>query len=475
MSRSDNASDALASRHDHYAEIAPATDGFHIFRPDLQIEPTDDPERFAVPEDVRADTKRRLAQAGIEVIADNGITLTVGMSDAQMDQLRRESSALGRNDAERGGAPGVSAGLESALETTYGGLALMPDMTPPGCTMEPLISPHPPTVSYDHLVAPDDLVSRLNAGSVHQRGFHGTGVRISVVDSGCYVAHPFFEELGADIRVVSGPGGGDPGVDEVGHGTMVCASVASLAPKARITVFKTADKASLAGFKVAAAQHPAPQIIQNTWGFRQVEGPITPIGRAVMLAIRQAVARGTLVVFAGGNDKHLFPSQVPDSLSVGGVHVADGVYTAASYASGYMSKIFANRIMPDVCGLVGMKPEGIYIALPTQPRSIIDRSFAGPRFPKHDETQPHDGWVVISGTSSGSAQISGVCALLLERRPELRQHDVKAVLARTARPITHGQSAEGNPAGLPVPNLATGHGLVDAAAAFNAVETTASR
>ena len=160
MSQADSHLAAPAACHDHYAEIAPRLHGSHIFHPDLEIAEDADPEQFAAPEELRAETKRRLAAAGIEVIADNGITLTVGLSAQQMDDLRRESppttSATAPDDRQN-----FASALETTLETTYGGLAVMPEMAPPGCSTEPLISPHPPQVSYPHLVAlPISLITR---------------------------------------------------------------------------------------------------------------------------------------------------------------------------------------------------------------------------------------------------------------------------------------------------------------------------
>jgi hypothetical protein len=53
-------------------------------------------------------------------------------------------------------------------------------------------------------------------------------------------------------------------------------------------------------------------------------------------------------------------------------------------------------------------------------------------------------------------------------RPQLSNSEAKALLASTARRVTVGWSAEGNPAGPIEPNLATGWGMVTAAAAASA-------
>lgn len=83
---------------------------------------------------------------------------------------------------------------------------------------------------------------------------------------------------------------------------------------------------------------------------------------------------------------------------------------------------------------------------------------------------------MFSGTSAAAPQIAGVCALLLQARPDLTPAQVKAVLRRTARDVIVGHA---NPASDPSgqglrtsvgEDGATGAGLVDALAAYNQVK-----
>jgi subtilisin family serine protease len=123
--------------------------------------------------------------------------------------------------------------------------------------------------------------------------------------------------------------------------------------------------------------------------------------------------------------------------------------------------------VPDVCGLVGLRPHAAYIALPVPPGCVIDRTTAS-----HDKTTANDGWAVFSGTSAAAPQLAAVCALLLEKDPSLTPADLKALLKRTARDVVGGRA---NPASDPKGkglaasaglDGATGAGLVDAYAAF---------
>jgi subtilisin family serine protease len=147
---------------------------------------------------------------------------------------------------------------------------------------------------------------------------------------------------------------------------------------------------------------------------------------------------------------------------------------ASNYASSFDSQIYPGRHVPDVCGLVGMQPRGIYIMLPVEPNDSIDSGLAGGNFPNRDETAPDDGWAVISGTSAASPQIAGVCALLKQVQPGLSPALVKAILRASARDVTAGQSNNGQPAGEGHDG-ATGAGLVDAHVAYQLARSVAVR
>ena len=105
---------------------------------------------------------------------------------------------------------------------------------------------------------------------------------------------------------------------------------------------------------------------------------------------------------------------------------ADGSLEASSYSSGFASKVYPGRSVPDVCGLVGMSspnpqpPGAMYIMLPVESNARIDLQNAGnnhyrspgAKAPWGDETTPSDGWAVFSGTSAAAPQLAGVCALI---------------------------------------------------------------
>src|SRR5262249_24715104 len=144
---------------------------------------------------------------------------------------------------------------------------------------------------------------------------------------------------------------------------------------------------------------------------------------------------------------------------------------ASNYASGFLSHIYPGRRVPDLCGLVGMKPKAIYIMLPLEPGDQIDVGNAGGVFPNGDETANNDGWAAFSGTSAAAPQLAGAAALVKQACPALTPVQIKQILMNTARDVTVGNCnavpgtglppGVGHPAG-PGPDLATGTGLVDA-------------
>lgn len=103
--------------------------------------------------------------------------------------------------------------------------------------------------------------------------------------------------------------------------------------------------------------------------------------------------------------------------------------------------------------------------LPLAPRSAIDAGLGGGALTDKDETATDDGWAVISGTSAACPQLAGVCALLRQSQPGLSPALVKRLVTASARDVTTGKSAMGQPAG-DGHDGATGAGLVDAARAY---------
>lgn len=329
-------------------------------------------------------------------------------------------------------------------------------------------SPLPPTAPYHYLDVPGDVSLVLRAGKVNREGITGKGVMVAMPDTGFY-AHEFYKWRGYSYNRTIAEDAVDLERDDYGHGTAEAANIFSSAPDIDFVGVKMGPNATL-GFKKAMDLNPA--VITCSWGWSIKEGPLPnylkPIEAAVIYAVKNL---GITVVFSAANGGYGFPGQMPQVISAGGVYAhknlagEDLELEASNYSSSFTSKVYPGRKVPDVCGLVGMKPRGIYIMLPLQPGCSIDQGLAGGTYPNGDMTKPKDGWAVISGTSAAAPQIAGVCALLKQVQPGLSPALVKEILVASARDVKKGSSHMADRAGKGF-DSATGAGLVDAYAAY---------
>ena len=314
------------------------------------------------------------------------------------------------------------------------------------------ISSTAPQVSYHAL----DAAAIRRHLHVPDHGATGEGVSVAMIDSGFW-DHPYFS--GLDYRRQKTTVAPDPEVDQYGHGTAMAMNFFATARKASLLAFKHVD--ALPDVAIDSAIQSGAQIITCSWG--------VPPNRQLTKLIRYAVSQGVIVLFAAGNGQIQWPGNMREVISVGGVHADEfGNLQASDMANGYIAK--DGRPVPDICGLCGMGPLGVYVLSPTQPGSDLDSRRAGHPHPSYDHTDADDGWVGISGTSAATAQVAGVVALLLEKaqhtpKRKLTQTDVISIFRASSRDVLSGHSAQGNPAG-PSPSIACGYGLVDASAAL---------
>jgi serine protease AprX len=315
----------------------------------------------------------------------------------------------------------------------------------------------PPIPPYHHLQEAG-IRSLLNVPN----GATGAGVRVAVVDTGFY-PHPYYAAKGYRLTPVPTAISPNPDQDGNGHGTAVALNVFAVAPGCDVLGIQKTDV--LDALEEAASRA---DVITCSWGW-----PSEQWFPVVEKTLQDIVAEGKIVLFAAGNGQQAWPATMPEVISVGGVYAdATGALEASSYASGFVSSLYPPRRVPDVSGLCGQAPRGIYIVMPCPPGSPMDLGYGGGPFPDRDTTDPGDGWVVASGTSSATPQVAGVVALMIEKaRAHGRALDAagaRAILEQTCRPVTTGSNAFGFPA-YGHPNVAVGYGLVDAAAALNLV------
>lgn len=320
-----------------------------------------------------------------------------------------------------------------------------------------------PTPSYYHLRPPADISRLTNADAAHNRGFRGCGVKVAIIDSGFVADHDYYSGSGYNINVHAVVGSTTQ--DEIGHGTGISSNLLAVAPECEFHFVKMVDGdvshwASVAAFRLAVSL--GVKVISCSWG-----QPYDPVLEAEILS---AVNAGITVFFACGNGGQVgFPGSIPEVISVGGAYPhQDGTWEASSYASSGINPNYPNRHCPDVSGIVGQAPHGMFIVMPTQMGSQLDGEFSS----MGDGTGSSDGWLVASGTSSATPMVAGGAALLLNAKPSLTPAEIKQALMDTAINVTIGASASGEPADIG-PDNATGAGMIDLGVAVNVSEMIA--
>ena len=340
-----------------------------------------------------------------------------------------------------------------------------------------------PNKSQEYLQVPEGVAQGLNATLAQQQGITGKGVRVVMVDSGWY-AHPFFRENNYKVEVKLAPGATNKAQDDNGHGTGESANIFAVAPEVSLTMVKAdidlsgrlRNVSSISALRTAVALKP--DIISCSWGSNQRQLTLSPQNRVLAATVADAVRRGIIVIFSAGNGTYGFPGQHPEIIAAGGVYYhltgsLRGQIEASNYASSFISPVYPNRRVPDVCGLVGKLPQGSYIMLPVPPGSKIDRGLAL----LEDGTESEDGWAAFSGTSAAAPQLAGICALMKQINPQLSPAEAKRTLQETARDVVGGSShpSSGSASARAGPDIATGYGLANAYEAVKAVKGIAAK
>ncbi len=431
---------------------------------------------FTSEEEVIVRAVNRLRDAGFQILQISSMTINIAGSQATYERaFNTRLVAEERPVIKPGGVhdtgtfidcpetemSGLIATTGSTLGDLIEGVAIEEPMYPMATSM---FAPHK---AYWHLDVPAGVSLGCNADKAHRSGITGKGIKVAMVDSGWF-KHPFFVNRGYRAApVVLGPGAANPLADESGHGTGESANIFACAPDVELLPVKINFANSLGAFNAAVGLNP--HIITCSWGSDTLTSTtLSAANQALAAAIAAAVAAGIVVIFSAGNGHVGFPGQHPDVISAGGVFMdIDESLTASNYASGFNSIIYPDRRVPDLSGLVGVKPGANYIMLPLEPGDDIDVGKAGSPFPTKDETTNNDGWAAFSGTSAAAPQLAGVAALMKQACAKLTPQQIKSIMMKTARDVTTGNCnatalTPGGVASVVGPDASTGNGLVDA-------------
>ncbi len=275
----------------------------------------------------------------------------------------------------------------------------------------------------------DESVPRIGAPAAWAAGYTGEGVTVGVVDSGVDQTHP---DLAGRERAERNFGESPDNVDRAGHGTHVGATVAGVAPGAKLLDAKVFDddgfateSSIIAGMTWAVEQ--GADVLNLSLGAEDRPG-VDPVEAAVNTL---SAEHGVLVVAAAGNAYRPgtvgSPASADAALAVGAVDGSDAM------------ALFSSR-GPRV-GDGAVKPEI------TAPGVGITAA------------QPGGGYAEWDGTSMASPHVAGAAALLAQRRPEWTGAQLKAALVASATP-----SSDANP-------FDQGAGRVDVPAAIGQTVT----
>jgi subtilisin family serine protease len=224
--------------------------------------------------------------------------------------------------------------------------------------------------------------------------------------------------------------------------------VAGVAPNARIQSIRALGRCGGLDIDVAdsirwAAGVPIPGVPNNPNPAKVMNlslGGLGPCSKDEQAAVDAAIARGSVVVVAAGNDE-TFASQFSPANCKGVIAVA------ASNLLGDLSSY--SNFGPEVAISA---PGGDFGNLPGV-LSTLNGGGTQPAVPSYAE---------YSGTSMAAPHVAGVVALMLARNPSLTPGQVLNTLKSSARPFPAGSACAGT-------TEACGAGLLDAANAVAAV------
>jgi pentapeptide MXKDX repeat protein len=269
-------------------------------------------------------------------------------------------------------------------------------------------------------------VEKLNLTEVHKVAT-GRDVLVAVIDSKVDANHP--DIAGAIIEDYDAVGRPEQAHS---HGTGMTGAIAShrkllgIAPNARILAvhaFSTTSRQSpeattrqiIAGIEWAI--NKGARIINMSFA-----GPYDPM---IQLAMRNAAAKGVILIAASGNmgakSPPLYPAADPNVIAVTATDESDTLFTQAVRGPH-----------------LAVAAPGVDVVVPA----------------------PADTYQLTTGTSVAAAHVSGVAALLLEKYPSIDARTVLEVLTSTARNLS--------PKGR---DDLYGWGLIDPAAALQELES----
>lgn len=269
------------------------------------------------------------------------------------------------------------------------------------------------------------LQGTMNVEEIWKQGYTGLGVHVGIIDDGIEGDHPELKDSFVaehSFNFLSGNRDASPKTPEDNHGTRCAGQIAGkrnnslcsagIAPDANITAIKIigtiyptdADEA-------AALNHDLKyhDVYSSSWGPKDDGMSIDGPGRLAKKALRYGTRwgrqkKGVIYVFASGNgglkDNCNFDGYAnsPYTISVGGLQVDEKMAFYSEPCSAHLIMSYGGS-------------NGSYISTSDLHRGC---------------TSSH------TGTSAAAPLVSGIIALLLQKRPDLNWRDVQHLLVHSA-------------------------------------------
>lgn len=297
--------------------------------------------------------------------------------------------ALQQNEPKSAAQP-ASAAPPASQSDAAEKLIIIPDLPP----IRPLVS-----IAPKPELQPQYVVEKLHLDDLHKIA-RGAAIRVAVIDSGADTTHPelqgvlagSFDALGGDVQPDA-------------HGTAMAAAILAqaqlqgVAPGARLLAARAFTGSATAGPANGTTFHILAAL---DWaageGARVLNLSFAgPQDRLLSRSLAGAKAKGMVAVAAAGNGgakaAPLYPGADPNVIAVTATDADDKPFSGA------------NR--------------GDYIAVAAPGVDVL-------------AAEPQGRYAFSSGTSIAAAHVSGLVALLLEKRPELGLDDVRRLLSESA-------------------------------------------
>lgn len=321
-------------------------------------------------------------------------------------------------------------------------------------------------------------VDMVNPTPLWAEGYDGTGIVIASLDSGAQWDHPAIRDTyrgyDASTGTVNHEGNFfDPynnrteAYDDNGHGTHTIGTMTGYVssedapiPELEDTYIGVAPGATWIAGKIldasgngstdkllAAAEWVmapggdaslAPDVVNNSWGFPGIN-PLE-VDEFFRDVVQNWRAAGIFPVFAAGNAVDGVVDAVPGSVSF-----------PASYPEAFaVGAIDSEKNLAEF-SLRGPSPYGEIKPEVSAPGVDIISAYPG------------NGYAQANGTSMAAPAVAGSVALLIQKYPDADVDELENALTSTAEALTNDEYTES-------PNNGFGHGLVDTAAAAEALE-----